>query len=85
MTAKTGTPIATIPHTEVGPDFEVHEPEPGTLLVVCGECGFTFDSDHTVSGFKTVQMTADGMVWLTSDARYQCPWCLYKSHIEGCR
>ncbi len=63
MAAKTGKPVRVEPHMSNGPDFEIQEPAPGALLVVCGECGFQWDADHTV-------IDANG-----KDGGYECARC----------
>lgn len=55
MTARTGKPVRVVG------GHEVQRPAPGTLLVVCRDCGFTWDADHTTTGH--------------GEDRYDCPLC----------
>lgn len=53
MTARAGKPVRVVG------GHEVQKPVKGTLLVVCRDCGFTWDADHTT----------------TPGGGYDCPLC----------
>lgn len=71
MTAKTGVPVRTVANFEPGgAEWEVHEPVEGTLLAVCGACGFTFDAGHETDH-------PDGR------KGYECAWCLFHAIVKA--
>ena len=51
-------------------DYEIHHPAPGTELVVCGDCGFTWDADHTVKDDA-------------GQVGHECPMCVMVKFVEA--
>lgn len=68
MSAKTGKPVVVCQDARTGLiAWEIQKPELGSMLAVCPDCGFEFDSDHFASS-----MVNDGGI---EGRAYICPRC----------